>query len=68
MYGVNTLPVTYEVLSVLSGSFALFMLIIITFYSGQIIWKERELRVDQIIDSLPVPNWIPMISMIAEHK
>ena len=64
MYGVNTLPVTYEVLSVLSGSFALFMLIIITFYSGQIIWKERELRADQIIDSLPVPNWIPMISKL----
>ena len=64
MYGVNTLPVTYEVLSVLSGSFALFMLIIITFYSGQIIWKERELRADQIIDSLPVPSWIPMISKL----
>ena len=64
MYGVDTLPVTYEVLSVLSGSFALFMLIIITFYSGQIIWKERELRADQIIDSLPVQNWIPMISKL----
>ena len=64
MYGVNTLPVTYEVLSVLSGSFALFMLIIITFYSGQIIWKERELHADQIMDSLPVPNWIPLISKL----
>ena len=64
MYGVNTLPVTYEVLSVLSGSFALFMIIIITFYSGQIVWKERELRADQIMDSLPVPNWIPMISKL----
>ena len=64
MYGVNTLPVTYEVLAVLSGSFALFMLIIITFYSGQIVWRERELRADQIMDSLPVPNWIPMISKL----
>ena len=64
MYGVNTLPVTYEVLSVLSGSFALFMLIIITFYSGQIIWKERELNADQIMDSLPVPNWVPLISKL----
>ena len=64
MYGVNTLPVTYEVLSVLSGSFALFMIIIITFYSGQIIWKERELKADQIIDSLPVANWIPMVSKL----
>ena len=64
MYGVNTLPVTYEVLSVLSGSFVLFMIIIITFYSGQIIWKERELKADQIIDSLPVANWIPMVSKL----
>ena len=62
--GVKTLPVTYQVLSVLSGSFALFMLIIITFYSGQIIWRESELKADSILDAHPVPNWIPMLSKL----
>ena len=62
--GVKTLPVTYQVLSVLSGSFALFMLIIITFYSGQIVWREKELKADSILDAHPVPNWIPMLSKL----
>ena len=64
MYGVNTLPVTDTVINVLSGSFALFMLILITFYAGQIIWRERELKADQIMDSLPIPNWIPLVSKL----
>ena len=62
--GVKTLPVTYQVLSVLSGSFAIFMLIIITFYSGQIVWREKELKADSILDAHPVPNWVPMLSKL----
>ena len=64
MYGVDTLPVTTKVLAVLGGSFGLFMLILITFYAGQIVWRERELKADQIMDSLPIPNWIPMVSKL----
>lgn len=64
MYGVDTLPITAKVLMVLGGSFGLFMLILITFYAGQIVWRERELKADQIMDSLPIPNWIPMVSKL----
>ena len=64
MYGVDTLPLTAKVLMVLGGSFGLFMLILITFYAGQIVWRERELKADQIMDSLPIPNWIPMVSKL----
>ena len=56
--GIKILPVTYRVLGSLTGSFDLFMLILIIFYSGQIIWKERELKADSILDAHPVPNWI----------
>src|SRR5262249_29236061 len=35
MYGTNTYPVTYQVLELVGGTFSLFMLIIITFYSGE---------------------------------
>ena len=63
-YGVNTLPITDMVINVLGGSFALFMLILITFYAGQIIWRERELKADQIMDSLPIPNWVPLVSKL----
>ena len=62
--GIKILPVTYRMLGSLTGSFDLFMLILIIFYSGQIIWKERELKADSIMDAHPVPNWIPMLSKL----
>ena len=64
--GIKVLPVTDRVISRLLGSLNLFMLIIVIFYSGQIIWKEKELKADSILDAHPVPNWIPMLAkMIA---
>ena len=65
MYDTSTYPVTNEVVSVVSGNFSLFILIIITFYSGELIWRERDANVAQITDALPVPNWLPFLSKLA---
>ena len=64
-FGTNTYPVTNEMVSLLSGTFALFFLIIITYYSGELVWREREAGVSQITDALPVPNWVPFLSKLA---
>lgn len=51
----NTIyPVTRVMVEQVSGSFMLFFLILITFYSGELVWRERTLKLDQITDSLPV--------------
>ncbi|MFZ4529474.1 MAG: M1 family aminopeptidase [Undibacterium curvum] len=65
MYGTATYPVTYAVLQVMSGSFALFMLIITTFYAGELVWREREARIAQLMDALPVPNALPFLSKLS---
>jgi ABC-2 type transport system permease protein len=57
-WGTNTYPVTYQVLDLVTGTLSLFVLIIITFYAGELVWHERELRVSQIVDALPLPGWI----------
>ena len=62
LYGTKVYPVTYALLELTRGSFALFILIIITFYSGELIWSERELKLDQMYDTVPIPNWIPFWS------
>ncbi|MDB4950685.1 MAG: hypothetical protein JWM27_3334 [Gemmatimonadetes bacterium] len=64
IYGTTTWPVTYEVLDILGGSFALFVLIIITFYAGELVWRERDLRSQQIHDALPVPTWVPFAAKL----
>jgi ABC-type transport system involved in multi-copper enzyme maturation permease subunit len=60
LYGTTTWPVTYEVLEVLGGTFGLFVLIIITFNAGDLVWRERDVRINQVQDAMPVPNWVPL--------
>jgi hypothetical protein len=60
-YGTNTYPVTYQMLELIGETWPLFMLIITTFYAGELIWREREARVDQMLDALPVPSWLPLL-------
>src|SRR5215472_3133671 len=58
LYGTPTYPVTHIMVEVVGGSFFLFFYIIITFYSGELVWRERDARVGQIIDSSPTPTWL----------
>ncbi|MES2320565.1 MAG: M1 family aminopeptidase [Pseudomonadota bacterium] len=64
MFGTRTYPVTYQVLEVVNGTFSLFLLIVTTFYAGELIWREREARVSQMLDALPLPSWLPLLSKL----
>ncbi len=64
VYGTTTWPVTYQMLELLSGTFGVFMLVIVTFYAGEMVWREREHRFDQIHDALPTPTWLPMVAKL----
>ena len=59
LYGTTTWPVTYEVVEVLGGTFAIFVLIVITFYAGDLVWRERDVQIHQVQDTMPTPNWVP---------
>ena len=54
MYGNTSYPVTYAVVDVIEGSLTLYLVIIIVFYGGQLIWKERDPKIDGIVDALPM--------------
>ena len=58
IYGTNTWPLTWQVLEVTSGFFALFILIITAIHAGELVWRERDARVDEILDSTPAPTWL----------
>ena len=64
IFGTVTWPVTYQMLELVSGTFAVFMLVIITFYAGELVWREREARLDQIHDALPIPTWLPFLAKL----
>lgn len=64
MFGTNTYPVTYQVLGLLGGGFGIFFLVLITFYAGELVWRERDAKVAQIEDALPVADWVPLLSKL----
>ncbi len=57
-YGNHTLPVTYWLLEMIAGTLYLFLIGLITYYAGVLIWKDRDAHMDEITDSLPAPEWI----------
>jgi ABC-2 type transport system permease protein len=56
-YGLYSYPVTYFVVGTIQSTMTLFLMAIIIFYSGDIIWKERDADLAQIYDSMPHRNW-----------
>lgn len=62
MYDTRYYPVTYSMLQSIGGSFVLFIIIILTFFSGELVWKERSVKLNQIYDALPVPSWVTFMS------
>jgi hypothetical protein len=43
-------------------TFSLFFIIIITFYTGELVWRERNHKISQIADALPIKNNTLMLS------
>ncbi|MGE5101951.1 MAG: M1 family aminopeptidase [Deltaproteobacteria bacterium] len=65
LFGTDTWPVTYQMESVLSGSFGIFILVITAFYSGELVWAERDVKLNQIYDAAPVATWVTFLAKLA---
>lgn len=56
-YGGKTLPVTYHIVDAIRGSFYIFLISLISYFTGILVWKERNAKVNEIYDTLPTKNW-----------
>ncbi|MBS1945172.1 MAG: hypothetical protein JST98_08255, partial [Bacteroidetes bacterium] len=65
MYGNTTYPVTYNVAELMRGSLMIYLLIIVAFYAGQLVWKEREPKIDGIVNALPVFTAVNLLAKLA---
>lgn len=60
--GVEVWPVTFLMVSLVSGQSGLFLYIIGALYAGEVIWRERDVRFEQIHDALPLRDWTDFVS------
>jgi ABC-2 type transport system permease protein len=52
-------PVTSAIGTLVVGSVSIFVILLATLYGGELVWRERQLKLDQVQDSMPVPGWVP---------
>ena len=57
-YGGKIYPVTRVMVDALTGIFPFMTMVIAIYYSGELVWRERERRTQEIIDAAPVPDWM----------
>jgi ABC-type transport system involved in multi-copper enzyme maturation permease subunit len=55
---VRTFPVTYWVIELIRGTLDFLLIVIITYFSGALVWKDRDERMDEIADATPTPEWV----------
>ena len=64
-YGGKILPVTYQVIDGIRGSFYLYLISMMSYFTGILVWKERNAKVNEIYDTLPTKNWTIWLAKFA---
>jgi ABC-2 type transport system permease protein len=44
------------------GSFNLFLFLLAIIYPGELLWKERVVKMNLIVDAMPLPEWVTFLS------
>ncbi|MEJ5995170.1 M1 family aminopeptidase [Pedobacter sp. Du54] len=61
-YGVDSYPTTYFIIEELREMSIYFFMIILVFYAGEIMWKEKDVKLDLIHDATPLSSFVNVIS------
>ncbi len=61
-------PTTLSLIPEIEDAFRIIPLIVAIYYAGELVWRERDRRVHELVDASPLPNWayvIPKTSALA---
>lgn len=62
LYGTDVLPTTGAMMRSIAGSFTFLVFAIVVFYSGELVFRERDTRVFELTDSTNVPGGVTVLS------
>lgn len=63
-YGTSSWSLTHLMISAINNASSLLIIIVLIYYSAEIVWRDRNSGMGDIIDSMPVPNitfWLSKI-------
>lgn len=57
-------PLAFVSVPVVQASFDTVLIIVAAFYGGELVWRERDWKIHEIIDATPLPEWALMLPKI----
>ncbi len=63
-HGIDYFPVTRAVIEQLQGAFTFIPVIIAIYYAGELVWRDRERRIHEIVDATPAPSWTMLVPKV----
>jgi aminopeptidase N len=63
-YGTSEHPTLAATIGTIRGTFTAILIMIAAFYGGELVWRERDRKLNEIIDSTPVPSWVMTVPKI----
>ena len=64
IYGSPSYPVTRLMVEALNGSFTIMPTLIAIFYAGELVWRDRDRRMHEIIDATVAPDWTRLLPKV----
>ncbi|HYE47967.1 MAG TPA: M1 family aminopeptidase [Azospirillaceae bacterium] len=65
MFGTPVHPVTRAVTDIVAGAFGIVPMIVVVYYAAELVWRDRQARMHEIVSSCPVPGWVFVASKTA---
>ena len=59
-FGLQSYPVTYKLIDSIKDNTDIFILIIVVFFSGELIWRDRDYKINEVIDATAHTSFISM--------
>ncbi len=61
IYGTPRIPATYSLVPLLAGTFGIIPMIIAIYYGGELVWRDRDRKFHEVVDSTSLPGWAYMV-------
>lgn len=62
LYGTDLLPVTRAMVNMINSTFTWVVFIIVIYYGAELVWREKQAKIHEIVEATPMPSWVLVVS------
>ncbi len=59
-FGLKSYPLTYKLIDSINDNTALYIVIILVFFSGELVWRDRESKINEVIDATAHTSFVSL--------